>query len=88
MSLVFDLYFNTYLLEDEVDNLKNSQEIVELEKQLAEKLNGDLKIYKDIKFWLVHKLTMLMEDERELALKRGIKIGMELQEYFAELAES
>lgn len=87
MSFIFDLYFNNFLIEDKLESLINSQEIVELEEKLAEKLQDDYKIYKDLKFWLVHKITQLMEEERELALKRGIKIGMELQEYFEKLVE-
>ena len=87
MSFIFDLYFNNFLIEDKLESLINSQEIVELEEKLAEKLQDDYKIYKDLKFWLVHKISQLMEEERELALKRGIKIGMELQEYFEKLVE-
>lgn len=75
-----------FLLEDEVEKIRNSQEILDLETKLKNSL-ADFEIYKEIKFLLVHNLCNLMEDERELALKRGIKIGMELQEYFASLLE-
>ncbi len=85
MSLLYDLYFNMFLIEDKVISIRDCQEILDLEDKLKNILKDNFKIYKDIRFLLLHKLSMLMEDERELALKRGIKIGMEIQEYFATL---
>ena len=83
MSLLFDLYYNTFEVETEIQNILSSSKIADLKNDLLSNLsNENAEMLKTLIFEMTDKLEALVNKEREIALQRGVKIGLELQKFF------
>ena len=81
MSVLFDLYYNSF--ETKIEKVLESKEIEAQKNLLLKHLTNENKnLLNDLLFDITNALENLMDKEREIALNRGIKIGMELQNFF------
>ena len=82
MSLLFDLYYNSFEIETKIENIL-SGEIAELKNDLLKNLSKETdETLNSLIFKLVDKFDSLINTERETALQRGVRIGLELQKFF------
>lgn len=85
MSLLFDLYYNSFEVEAKIENILSSNDVAELKNNLQSNLsNENVETLKTLIFKLTNKLEVLINDEREIALQHGVKIGLELQKFFTD----
>ncbi len=85
MSYIFDLFYNSFPVEEKIDECVNIMEITKLENQLKNILKENSMLLDNYKFLIKDKLEILINKEREFALMHGIKIGFDIKDFFSTL---